>query len=101
MFLLVAGFAAAAAPTAADAGLQTVCTTVIRLTIPPGSKGQKQIRDEAARYAAALDSNGAWKALDYASQARHEWPPREHLQRVLVMSKAIQLSRDAGAADKP
>lgn len=36
-----------------------------------------------------LDAQGAWPDIDYHDLARAEWTPRHHLERVVVMLKAV------------
>ena len=38
----------------------------------------------------ALSSEGTWPDIDYTSQERGAWPPRNHLSRILLMAKSYR-----------
>lgn len=64
--------------------------------LPSEATARKQIVDDAAGRAATLNSTGTWDDIDFADNSRTFWNPQQHTERILLMSKAYRISRDAG-----
>lgn len=45
---------------------------------------------EAADFAAQLRADGSWPDVDYASKDRSSWPTADHVERIVVMTKALR-----------
>lgn len=46
--------------------------------------------DSVEKYLAELNIDGSWPEIDYTSKERGGWPPRNHISKLLVISKAYQ-----------
>lgn len=46
--------------------------------------------DSVEKYLAEMSANGSWPDIDYTSKERGGWPPRNHISKLLVISKAYQ-----------
>jgi chondroitin AC lyase len=86
---------AAALARAADADdLATIRARFIASILPTDNSARSQILREALRHAGSMKADGSWVDIDYSDQARSLWHPRDHLQRLLVMAKAVRLAHD-------
>lgn len=57
--------------------------------VAPGGDAENQ-KQRALRHAAALKEDGSWPDVDYSNNARSNWRPYEHVQRLLQLS--VQLA---------
>jgi chondroitin AC lyase len=46
--------------------------------------------DLVEKYLAEMGADGSWPEIEYASKERGGWPPRNHISKLLVISKAYQ-----------
>jgi len=46
--------------------------------------------DSIEKYLATMKVDGSWPEIDYTSKERGGWPPRNHISKLLVISKAYQ-----------
>jgi chondroitin AC lyase len=49
---------------------------------------------------AHLKDDGSWSDIDYASVTPSAWPPRDHLERMEIMARALVISHDQGGLRK-
>ncbi len=80
------------------ADIATVRSRYVRSLLPSAS-GNAFLHARAARYAAALRSDGSWPDIDYTAQARSNWRTARHLDRVLAMAKSARVDRNNGHPD--
>ena len=79
--------------------LATVLDRFVQSVLPSEPADAARVHDIAFRYKQAMDAAGHWPDLDYQNRNRADWAGEKHLTRVLIMAKAVRLSRNAGRPD--
>ncbi len=81
--------------------IQTVRERMVRSVIPTAVDQLRGLDYAAHDFAKKLSPDGSWPNINYNDTARTRWQVGQHLDRLLLMSKAYRVARDAGKADAP
>ncbi len=68
---------------------------LIQSLLPADPAAQKQIVSEANRVAATLNAASTWNDIDFSDTSRTYWKAEQHMNRVLLMSRAYAIDHDA------
>jgi chondroitin AC lyase len=79
--------------------LRVVRERLVRSILPSDPAAIDEIGRSASRLAALLRDDGSWGDIDYADQARSDWRAKEHLDRLLLMSRAHRIAPDEKRLD--
>lgn len=76
--------------------LATVRDRFVRSVLPSGAAAIADVDSASEKYAAALNPDGNWSDINYNNAERSVWANGEHLNRLLVMTKAARVAREKG-----
>ena len=83
-----------------DLDLTTVRDRFVKSVLPSGDAALAQLCTEGKKYADALQPDGNWQDIKYNDDARSVWVIANHLDRLLVMAKAVHILRTQGHPDQ-
>jgi chondroitin AC lyase len=79
--------------------IQILRERIVRSVIPITVDQIRGLDYSAHDWAKKLNPDGTWPGIDYNDTARTRWSPGQHLERILLMSKAYRAARDANKSD--
>jgi chondroitin AC lyase len=80
----------------ATAPIGTLRQRLIQSVLPATAEQVRSLAFLAENYAKQLAEDGAWPDINYEDNTRSTWSARQHLDRLLILTKVYRASRDAG-----